>query len=175
MPTLPILPLLLSLALLTPPSPPPDPAGALPPDAGVYAYILAPLPGEAPAAPGETWLVEAHVYATIDAPTLVTVTLDLDDRLWVERYAAAGIAIEAGPARCAGVGPVVCTVPVRRWQPAVVVAEVRLPGGAWPCGDLALTATAVADGTPSATVTRTRPVAGGAACTTVALPYVEAP
>jgi hypothetical protein len=140
-------------------------------DAGVFPYIPTPHAFADPAVPGERFQVNVDVYGTLDVAELVTVTLDLDPRLQVHRYAAAATAVEAGRARCAGAGPVVCTIPVKRWQPATMVVEVLLPGGVWPCEPLQLVATA-ATAELTGTVTREHPIGGAEACSTTTLPYI---
>jgi hypothetical protein len=140
-------------------------------DAGVFPYIPSPHAFAEPAVPGELFQVNVDVYGTLDAAELVTVTLDLDPRLQVQRYAAVATAVEGGRAKCSGAGPVICTVPVKRWQPAGMVVEVLLPGGVWPCEPLQLVATA-ATAELTSTVTRERTITGAEACTTTALPYI---
>jgi hypothetical protein len=162
-----VLQLLLLLTLLLPSTPPAN-------DAGVFPYIPTPHASAAPLQPGETLTIAIDVYGTLDEATLVTVTVDIDPRLVVDGYAAAGTAVDAGRARCSGAGPVVCEVPVRRWQPAGIVVSALLPGGAWPCTPLVITATAEA-GDLIGTVMREQPIAGAGTCTTVALPAIGGP
>lgn len=160
--------LLLLLTLLTTPLPPlPLPVN----DAGVFVYIPQPRLEAPPAVPGAPLTVAIDVYATLDTAALVTVTVDLDPRLVVQHYAAAGTAVEAGRARCSGAGPIVCEVPVKRWQPAGIAIIALLPGGAWPCDPLQLSATAVA-GDLTGSVTREQTIVGAAACSTTALPFI---